>query len=405
MIIHRLLTRAAFLSFMVLTLVLFPNAASAIDVTVDCTGATPSAYTSLQAAIDSLDFVGPHTIHIVQGPCVENVWIVDHQRLTIQGEGSTITLDGSSNGPTMGIYGSTAIHLLSLAITDGTPGLIMDRASEVTIENSSVTGSSQGIAVGGNSTLTISSLSVSGNARNGITVVDSELSSAGPATIENNGNYGLVFRKGRGALGELTIQNNRSGLGVNASSVEVYAPFLLQNNTVGLNVINGGSVALYGDSQNPVTITGNTWVGINTYSGSVLLGDGVHVTNNGSGMQDLRAGIRVDDNTTLVTAGTIEVSGNYGPGIDSVNGGVIDLSNTTISNNRGDGIRVIGGATVLMYPPNSNVFTGNAGINLNCDGTSTLVGDKTGLGQLSCKFSPLSGYTGKAHKAMLAGEE
>ena len=153
MIMHRLFSRTAFLSFLALSLLLFPVAASAIDVSVDCTGSTPSAYTTLQAAIDSLDLIGPHTVHVIQGPCVENVWIIDHQRLTIQGEGSMMTLDGASSGPVLGISGSTGIHLLSLAITSGTPGITMDRASEVTIENSSVTGSGQGIAVNGNSSI------------------------------------------------------------------------------------------------------------------------------------------------------------------------------------------------------------------------------------------------------------
>ncbi len=380
---------------------LFPPNIAATDLFVDCTGSTPNVGTNLQSAIDSLDLVGPHTIHFLGGPCVENIWIIDRQRLTITAEGIGAFIDSEHHGPAMYIAGSTGIRLVQIGFTNGNFGLLIERASEVSLEGCTIGGGNgNGVVVRGNSSVSLNGL-VTGSATNGITVVDSQIAIGG-GTIQNNGRYGLVLRKSHGVIGgdtgsPLVIQGNGSGLGVTASTLEVYGPVNIQNNTTGMNVLNGGSASLYGDEENAIMIAGNSWTGINTDGGFVSLAGGIHIINNGFGMQPLHAGVRVDDNTTLV-ASDAEISGNTGPGIDAINAGVISLGASVVSNNSADGIRLVGNSSVTFYPPNDNVVSGNGGLALDCDGTSVFSGDRTGVGAIACNYSPINDKNARSMK-------
>lgn len=197
------------------------------------------------------------------------------------------------------------------------------------------------------------------------------------------------------------IQGNNMGVGVVRSTLEMYGPVDIQNNITGMNVLIGGSVSLYGNADNSINITSNSWTGINTDGAFVNLSYGVHVTNNGFGMQPLHAGVRVDDNTTLVASG-LEIAGNSGPGIDAINAGVINLAGSIISNNSADGIRLVGNSSLLIYPPNNNIVSANVGMTVNCDGTSVLSGDRTGLGQIACKYAPIVENNARSLKTMIA---
>ncbi len=388
------------------TLLLFAPNCLATELFVDCTGNTPGAGTNLQSAIDSLDLVGPHTIYLLGGPCLEKISIIDRQRLTITAAGIGVFIDSAGiGGPAMRIAGSTGIRLVQIGLMNGSFGLLIERGSEATVEGCTIGGGNgNGIAVRGQSSLSLSGL-VTGSVTNGVTVVDSHIS-VGDSTIQNNGRYGLVLRKSHGVIsGEtgspLVIQGNGSGLGVNASALEVYGPVNIQNNTIGMNVLNGGSAALYGDEDNPIAITGNSWTGINTDGGFVMLTAGTRVTNNGFGMQPLHAGVRVDDNTTLLVANA-EISGNAGPGIDAMNAGVINLGASVVSNNTGDGVRLVGNSSILVYPPNENVVSGNGGLAVNCDGTSVFTGDRAGVGSINCHYSPMNEKNARSMKSMMA---
>ena len=89
--------------------------------TVDCSGRTPGTFTSLQAAIDSLDRLGPNQIVLVtSAPCSENVQIVDRQHLTIiatsPSGGVFLNSQVGASGDVMAISGSTGIALTLLGI-------------------------------------------------------------------------------------------------------------------------------------------------------------------------------------------------------------------------------------------------------------------------------------------------
>jgi hypothetical protein len=71
-------------------------------------------------------------------------------------------------------------------------------------------------------------------------------------------------------------------------------------------------------------------------------------------------------------------------------GGNIDMCGTVIKNNSGDGINLAGNTQVVFFPPNTNVLMGNGLLAINCDSTSVFLGDKTGVGKLSCHVSQLT---------------
>jgi hypothetical protein len=203
----------------------------------------------------------------------------------------------------------------------------------------------------------------------------------------------------QGFNGTNLIQGNTNGVNlVNGASAEFDAPNLIQNNqSIGMSVGDGSSARLFGDldaNGNPIpnVISGNPWIGLNTFGGQVLLSGATQITNNGFGGQPFHAGVRVDDNTDFVSAGSgdIEISNNTGPGIAATAGGNIDMSGTLVKNNSGDGINLAGNAQVAFFPPNTNVLMGNGKLAINCDSTSVFLGDKTGVGKLACHVSQLN---------------
>ena len=135
---------------------LLPGSAWATDVAVDCTGATPGAFTSLQSAIDSLDYVGPHTITMIAGPCVENVLIFNRQRITIQqqvsGFGVTVISPNPGANNAVRVFGSTGIVFTEVGFANSFNGLVVDRNSEVQALGCTMSGNANsGIVVRGHS--------------------------------------------------------------------------------------------------------------------------------------------------------------------------------------------------------------------------------------------------------------
>src|ERR1700745_1340086 len=79
-------------SFLILAFAVCLPAASRAQLVVDCTGATPGAFTSINAALPS---VGPGAAIFVTGPCTEDVHLADQTNLFIGGwYGTRVTLNG-----------------------------------------------------------------------------------------------------------------------------------------------------------------------------------------------------------------------------------------------------------------------------------------------------------------------
>ena len=77
----------------ILLLGLLPATAFAAGAVVDCTGATPGAFTSINAALASLPAAGPNSISVV-GTCHENVVFIGRSDLTIFGNPTATVTPG-----------------------------------------------------------------------------------------------------------------------------------------------------------------------------------------------------------------------------------------------------------------------------------------------------------------------
>jgi len=378
------------------SVVMLPGIARAANVTVDCSGGTPGAFTSLQAAIDSLDLVGPHQITMPQHQhCHENVHIVNRQRLTIIAPNGDAWIDSAvgASGDAMTISGSTGITFILTGFSGGFRGVFINRNSEVAIHGTTIDmNAGAGVRIESNSTLEIDGL-IQNSGGAGINAYGSTVITGGGTQFLNNGGPGIYMHRSRGAIHGNVIQGNSSGVYLdNGSSVEFDAPTMIQNNlNSGVNVVEGSSAQFFGfvDSSGiavPNTISGNPLIGLNIYSATARLQGPNEISNNGTGMQQLHAGVRVDLNASLISAGSgdIKITANTGPGIEATAGGNVFLAGTSVTSNSENGVRLRGNGRVVMLPPNTNNLAGNGRQPISCDRTSVFVGDPTGFEEIQC---------------------
>lgn len=411
---HRLFTRVSILAACaVLTLTLSSSRVFAANLIVDCSGATPGALTSLQAAIDSLNVTGPHTITVVPGACTENISIINHQRITIASSGAGATFNGGGRDVFI-VGGSTAITFVQISAANGNRGFFISRASEVTIRGASSSGNvNAGLRIDTGSTVFFQGASTN-NGGLGINLLDSNLTMQN-SQINNNGSFGIQVTRSKasfdGSQGANTFNGN-NGIGIfgaNGAWISMTAPNFVQNNTAeGLNIEDGASVRLLGGAppNGPANvIDSNASSGIFADGGQVVVFSNTKITNNGAGLPN-SAGVSVYDNGFFATVGPgVEISANQGPGIDVLNGGSLDLTATSVSGNNGEGIRLTGRSSSLFFPPNANTISGNTGRAIRCDDTSVLTGDRTGLSDFDCRFSPYppNGQQGR-HRGMRSSQ-
>ncbi len=385
----------------------------AANITVDCSGATPGAFISLQAAINSLDVTGPHTITVIPGACTENVRVIDHQRITIASSGAGATFNGSGRD-VFTVAGSTAINFTQISAVNGNRGFVITRASEVTIRGASSSGNGNaGLRIDTNSTVFFQGASTN-NGGLGINMLDSNLTMQN-SQINSNGSFGIQVARSRasfdGSQGANTFNGN-NGIGIfgaNGAWISMTAPGFVQNNAAeGLNIEDGASVRLVGGtppSTAAIVIDSNASSGIFVDGGQVIVFFNAQITNNGGGVPN-SAGVGVFDNGFFATGGPgVDISANHGPGIDALNGGSLDLTATSIAGNAGDGIRLTGLSSSLFFPPNTNTISGNTGRAIRCDETSVITGDRTGLPDFDCRFSPFPPNGQQArHKGMRSSQ-
>jgi parallel beta-helix repeat protein len=214
-------TRTCLLLFA--TLFLLPAVARATDVAVDCSGATPGAFTSITSALNFLPINSANEPHVitVSGTCTESVLIFNRQRITIQAApGQTTTINATNSSVNaFSIVGSRAIVLVGLVIQQGNAGLQVAQGSEATIQNCTIqNNSSDGLLVQNNSTLTVQNSTIQQNGGNGVFDAHSQVGFATfPAQrnrILGNGGDGI---QGDGSLlqvdfGTVDVENNAGPL-------------------------------------------------------------------------------------------------------------------------------------------------------------------------------------------------
>ncbi len=402
--------------------------ASAANVSVNCSRPQAGAFSSINAALSSLDPLGPNVI-TVQGTCKENVFIAYYQRLTIlSASGQTAVIQNAAN-PADIVFQAWDCHglvLQNLVLQGGTFGLLVNQASEVVIQNvTSRNNSSDGIVAQVGSTLGIDNSKSINNGGNGLTVSaasNSTLSTqpgetilfsgnagsgvdvdagyvqvnfgairvehnAGPAVFVSNGQ--LLFFGGNVAGQSNVFADNGEGIDLfDTSSARLFGNNLIQNNgEVGLQVVGGSSAEFFAfplqdGSMGETTIQGHTGPGANIVRSSAATFNGPNlVRHNGSAFDPLSCGIRLE-HSNLTLNGT-KVVGNTGPGIRVTQGSVANLTGgAAIQNNSEDGVRLRIQSDSGVFPPVT--IAGNGGSSLSCDSSSLAFGDLIGIKNVNC---------------------
>jgi hypothetical protein len=373
-----------------------PNRASAQYnkwFTVDCSGNTPGAYTSINYVIPLLtDRSG---IYLVPGTtCNEDVTLSRFNNIWLGTlAGSTATLNG-----TLDIAFSDSIYVQSLTVHSpsgdgvsvndsravvfdecnsvGNPGngLTVGLGSTVTVQGygSYDSNGATGIYVALNSTLHLAAwgglLDLSSNGQRGLYIDRSAFDCFGNLSItDNGGDYGLDM-EGRSTglmiplFGPNIISNNPGG-GIHfaedsqlsmggAISYAPYPNIVQGNGPVGITIGYGGQLTLFGDTQ----IQDHSSAGIDVYGNSqlaILSGVANQITHNGFGTDPARAGIRLAANSQAYVRDAT-ISGSGGPGILELVNSSLDVAGTTFASNA-HGAIACDGSTVLVsdLPPSA----------------------------------------------------
>jgi hypothetical protein len=374
-------------------LALLPVTAFAGNAIVDCSGATPGAFTTITAALASLPAAGPNSISVT-GTCHENVVFFARTDLIIFGNPTATVVPGNVNGRLLVVNGSQRIGIQNITF-DGGRGIVVNDNSRVDFTNITVQNST-GIGLTSlDSLVHIADSTIKNSTRSGIVIsggtfyVDSDVTGT---TVTGNGRLGisaatahLILNGGDGVTpGTENVISNNGGAGVavvNSSEADINGDNRITGNhgVFGLEVIHTSTV-LMGDG----TISNNTGIGVHCGETSHCEWFGAtKIDHNGGG------GIELTDHSDAYIDGGIDISGNTGIGV------LIDLSSllnslggNTINNNTDDGV-VVNDLSVLKFAA-IDTITGNGKLSLECDNESLVVGDISTLKKVSCNKTHLA---------------
>jgi hypothetical protein len=376
-------------------LFVFPHAAQAQFLVVDCSGLNPFAFHTINSA---LPFVaGPGAFILVNNTCNESVSLNGVLNLTLAAPfGLTANINGN-----VSINNSQNVFLGGLNITNPFgDGIDVSSSRSVTLDDCTSNGNAgSGLSAGQSSDVAvIATGSFSNNEGNGMNIGSnsfvSVVSFAGTTEISNNRPAGIFMgqanfqtfggthmaNNGRGpgnALGVAidvrgggkvqfgsfsfagpnVIENNASGgvsLQENAEisffSILPSGPNIVRNNgPFGIEAGFGSQVTLAG-----AQVSGHTGPGVDIYAHSQLYGTSqlsglgpTQIQNNGAAADPLSAAVRVDGNSEVLLRG-VNFSQNNGPAILALVNSSVDFA--------------------------GNTFNGNTGV-ITCDSTSIMVSD------------------------------
>jgi hypothetical protein len=337
---------------------------------IDCSGATPGAFTSIQQAILSSP---DHTVFTLSGNCTET--LVDIQRRNDLSffANSPATIQVTSPAQQVLIISRSQNITFSGPITmTGGQGVLIGASngiilSQVTIQNSGAFG-----LTSSNSQVQVFNGSISGNTRTGVVTFGGTVELDG-TTISNNGRLGvsaqtthLIMSDGNN-LPTIISNNGVGGVQLFNSSQGDFTNLQINNNAggnFGLLALTNTAVVMQGGS-----INGNTAIGVTCASTSHCEFTQTQISGNTGG------GIRTSAHAELELDGAVQVSGNNGAGIlvdqhsaFTSNGG------NTISNNAGDAL-IVNALSTLNFVAADTITATGANLALNCNNSSLVTGD------------------------------
>jgi hypothetical protein len=214
--------------------------------------------------------------------------------------------------------------------------------------------------------------------------------------IQNNGDGVDVTTNSTGNIADSTIQNNVfEGVFVNDRSSVLFRRqnSIAGNGDTGIFVLDLSRAVfnqrVVGSTVQATTIENNVFAGMVVAAQSLVRMGGQHkvrtngCNNNPSCSENIVGGIFLLRNSTFRGSGGLEISNNIGPGLAAEQGVDVGLNDTKFNNNSGDGLQIrrISIGDLLS----GNTFSGNGGASVSCDSTSLVVGDLTGITNISCK--------------------
>jgi hypothetical protein len=378
--------------FLVLAFAVFFPTLGRAQLVVDCTGATPGAFPSINAALPSAS--AGTAIFVVAGPCNESLQLAGWTDLFIGTYDGFphVALNGSIN-----VVESHGVYFHGLDVSTGTSG------------------SGNGISVSQSQALVIQDCTSNSNAGFGLSLSGaSEALIVTPASFDNNNSGGIVLSENStietsGWNGQpLDISNNRGpGLFISFGSFNTYGRTTITNNVFGQNSnsgygvdMRGGSRAQFGALSGSNVVTGNQSGGVSLQEGAEISfwngGWPSYIQNNGP------VGITAGFHSQVTLFNDVEISGHTGPAVDLYANSQAYLfgannlhNNGTAGDPRSAGILVDGNSEVflrggtitqtagpgILALVNSSVdltgvsFSSNTGGIIECDSSAYMVSD------------------------------
>jgi hypothetical protein len=353
--------------FGLLLAVILPGNVKA-QLVVDCTGATPGTFPSINAALPSA--AAGTFIIILAGPCNESVQLSGYKNLflgTYYGF-PNVAINGGIN-----VTQSQGVYLHGLDITnawgDGInvqqsqalvldactangnagSGLNLGSASEAQIiAPASFDGNnSNGVRLFGNAYVEADSwngqsVDVSNNHGSGVWSSQSSFTTLGRTSIANNGGFGVEFYGGtKGQFGSLSgpnsiIGNQQGGVSLQENAeISLFnlgsQTYIQNNGPVGVTAGFGSQVTLY----DQVDVSGHSGPAVDLYANSqARLFGANNIHNNGVAGDPRSAAIRVDGNSEAFLRGGT-VTQNIGPAILVLVSSSVDFTGVSFSSNSG----------------------------------------------------------------------
>ena len=414
-----------------LGLLLLPLPAAAANYTVDCSGQTTGAFTSINAALAAAvaDPATGDRYILLRGNCTENVaigggvhrvWIAPEwdscpwNGCTTNGVPAQITA-ANAGQPVIAVSGASDVTLVHLALGGGTVGLSITGASVtaygVTAQNNQQSGIvvdlggslvlaeggshdnlGAGLTVGSGSNATFygqaswlqnKPLVLSGNSYAGLQVDRAMVNGGGGTRVEGNKGPGILAFGGNVLFGAVAnaptvVSGNDTGAYLSeGSQASLWGSTTFSDNrAIGVYAEKSSHVGLYG-----IVVEGHTEDGVNVAMNSQVAFHGSNkIRDNGSAATPWSAGVRIDGSSNgfldqgVDPAGPSTISGNTGPGILVDLSSSIDARSAVIQDNTGEGVRVRRGSAATVG--RGATLRPNGSGPISCDRSSNVFADR-----------------------------
>ena len=378
------------------TLFVFPNAARAQFLTVDCSGTNPYAlFSSINAALSA---AGPGAFIQVTGTCNESVFLYGADKLTLGARfGQTANLNGN-----LSINNSQNIYIYGLNVTNASgDGVDVNSSRSVVLDTCNSSGNAgNGLSAGTSSDVSITTFGTfNNNSGYGIRSDNNSYvniySWAGTTDISNNETAALWIGQGNFAtLGNTHMANNalttNPGLrvaidmrgGGKAQLGSIFGPNssnVIENNpNGGVSLQENAEISFWSvQSSGPNIIRNNGPFGIAAGFGSQVTLAGAQITGHTGPAVDIYAHSQLYGTSQIAGLNATQIQGNATSGGPLNTAIRVDgnsealLRGVTISQNNGPAILVLVNSSADFA---GNTFSGNISV-ISCDSSSTMVSD------------------------------